>query len=69
MNSKYPLLHEHNFTEQFYLRWYDHQRANSPRRTRLATKRKVLLASYHQKVEMVAGVVLLALLIVVLIFL
>lgn len=69
MNSKYPLLHEHNFIEQFYLRWYDQQRANSPRRRRIEAKRQQTLASYHEKVEMVACAILFALLIVVLFFL
>lgn len=53
---------------QFELRWYDYQHANSPRQRRLAARRRALLASYHETLSAVGGILLLAVIILCLFF-
>jgi hypothetical protein len=69
MNPKYQLLHEHNYIPQFYLRWHDHQRQNSPRKRKLAAAREATIAQHHEHIEAIAGVVLFVILILALSFL
>jgi hypothetical protein len=53
---------------QWYLRWDDYQRANSPRQRRLAAQRRAVLAQHHETISAIAGGILLAVIIILCLF-
>lgn len=50
-------------------RWLYAYRVNSPRQRRLAAKRRALFASYHEAASILAGILILAAIVLILFFL
>ena len=66
MNNR--LLHERDNRAQFFLRWNDYARANSPRQRRLKARKIVARESLNEILSAVGGILLLAVIILCLFF-